>query len=344
MSNYKERAALMQGLIDRSEVFLPLPCKINIFNLEESKDYVNFVYDDEATLPSGRKSFEDWKNEINSSIGHGSRILLTGEYREMQYSTNYDKVKRLFYYCREFNVPNMPTAGIYDVEEYKVEEEKWLIEPEYQRLLAAGNIISVIGTRQDTRCKPRNHDPEDLYAEIRELNREKTINDFYKEYRCKYKHPYLRILYNPNDTVYGGWGRYEPHDRKKRIGWKIYSDDKFVLNYDRISMEDIDFYLTSRVDRPNYLDMMPVLVKLKEMMLAEQAKEAPFIQMLVGSIGQKSEGLSIEEIQARVIKCVDWWKHKNMIKRPIDKDDILAIRMIEKRVLSKNYSKLDWDY
>ena len=88
---------------------------------------------------------------------------------------------------------------------------------------------------------------------------------------------------------------------------------------------------------------MPVLVSIKEHLEEETAKEAPFIQLLTCSLMAKLPQLTMEEVGERVRKCIAWWKEKNMIKRAIDKDDVLAIRMIEKRILSKNYDKLKWE-
>ena len=136
MYEYKQRAALMQGLIDRSEVFQPLPCKINIFNLEETKHLVNFVYDDEATLPSGRMSFKEWKDNLNSSIAHGSRVMLTGEYgKELAWGkySNEEKQERIFYKCNNFNLPKLPNAGIYDVVIYKEPVEEWVLAPDLDK-------------------------------------------------------------------------------------------------------------------------------------------------------------------------------------------------------------------
>ena len=115
------------------------------------------------------------------------------------------------------------------------------------------------------------------------------------------------------------------------------------MHWDRLSIEDVDFYINSRVDRPNYLEMMPILVKIKALLIEEATKESPFIRLLIGSLMPKLPNLSMEQIAERVKRCIAWWKEKNMIKRAIDKDDVLAIRMIEKRVLSKNYEKLKWE-
>ncbi len=334
MYQYKKRAALMQGLIDRSEVFHPLPCKINIFNLEETKELVNFVYDDEATLPSGRMTFEEWKNSINESITHGSRVMLTGDYSSWGYTYASDEMKeRLFYYTN--STPRKPEQGIYDVELVTEKIREWIDEDEYAKY--KDSVLEIKATRDDR--KTRN------WREIGDAHPNKKPPRIpIVEYDAIWNKPHLRILYNPKDTVYGGWSAdFDPHERKKRIGFKIYPDDSFVLHYDRISLDDINFYLESRIDRPNYLEMMPVLVKMKSFMEEESKKEAPFIQMITGSLMSKLPGMTVDEISARVTRCVEWWKWKNKIKRPLDKNDQLAIRMIEKRACSKNYEKLKWE-
>ena len=93
----------------------------------------------------------------------------------------------------------------------------------------------------------------------------------------------------------------------------------------------------------NFETMMPILVKVKALLAEEAAKEAPFIQLLTGSLMPQLPNLTMEQVRERVVRCVAWWKEKNMIKRPIDKDDVLAIRIIEKRVTSMNYAKLKWE-
>ena len=340
MYEYKKRAVLMQGLIDRSEVFHPLPCKINIFDMEASKDMVNFIYDDEATLPSGRLSFKEWSKNLNSTITHGSRIMLTGEYEGGR--KNYGD--RIFYECNEYSLPQLPSAGIYEVEVYKEKKQYWHEEKAYVKIKDQVLLI-----REEEYTTYKNTLEDHGYGHdgffLTSQQKSTMIPVKCKRYLCEKTIEKLTILYNPKDTVNhgsSGWGDYDPHERKKRIRWEILQDDFFVLHWDRLSIDDVDFYLTSRVDRPNYLDMMPVLITVKEHLQEEKEKEAPFIQFLIGALMPKLPELSEQEVETRVVKSVDWWKEKNMIKRSIDKDDVLAIRMIQKRVCSKNYEKLDW--
>lgn len=50
--------------------------------------------------------------------------------------------------------------------------------------------------------------------------------------------------------------------------------------------------------------------------------------------------LSEKELDLRIREAIRWWKYKNKWKRPIDKNDTLALRMIERRILSNNYNTL----
>jgi hypothetical protein len=44
------------------------------------------------------------------------------------------------------------------------------------------------------------------------------------------------------------------------------------------------------------------------------------------------KNLNEEKIYELIWDAIDWWKHKNLYKRPIDKDDAKALRMIVKKL------------
>lgn len=140
-----------------------------------------------------------------------------------------------------------------------------------------------------------------------------------KYYRYNYK-----FLYNPGDEVYTDSGYSGCHERKRKIGFWCYKDE--VLNYDQISLEDIEFYINCRTERGDYIEMMPLLYELRRMRKAELEREKMFVQ-LVASRNKVSED--------KVWKLVDWWKFKNKWKRPIDQDDAKALRMIENKLKQK---------
>lgn len=84
-------------------------------------------------------------------------------------------------------------------------------------------------------------------------------------------------------------------------------------------MEDIEYFLNSRIERINYLDLMPMLYKLRDERRKEIALEAEFVKLIAGQ-----NGFSESDVWA----AVEWWKNKVIWKRPLTKDDAKAWRMI----------------
>lgn len=141
----------------------------------------------------------------------------------------------------------------------------------------------------------------------------------------------LFIKYNPGDTIYSRSWTYKPsYERKVRISWEINRSDAFVINYDAITLEDIDYYLASRIDRPEYLELIPTLRQIRKMKLQELESENHFKGMVRSSL--VTSGCSQQGIDEDIDAAVRWWKMKTIFKRPIDKDDAKAFRMILKAV------------
>lgn len=295
--NYKKRALLMQGLIDRTDILHPIQNGISIFKMDETPNAFNFIYDDDNNaLPSGRLSFKEWQKEINSKIYKGSRIIISGyyseyfSYKDKTYFTH-DRLCR--YYNNDYNIPNPPSQGIYEIDHHKEIDHQHILKSKYNS--NNGKILRDIDV--DT-------------------------------YLCEYEKITNVILYNPKDVKYRGWNSKEETERKNRLKFKLYDSDTFVLNYDQISLDDINFYLQNRTDRPNYLHMMPLLRTMKKWRLEEIEKEKAFATMIVSNL---NNSVTLDN----VMKCIEWWKFKNKIKRPIDRDDTKAFRMIIKK-LKKN--------
>jgi hypothetical protein len=133
LGEFKKRAVMMQGLIDRTEILHPLPDgKVSMFNLDASGDKIRFIYDAEAMLPSGRKTFAEWKKEINDKIDVGSRVLITGHYGSgysrsgSEYSNRYYR-----YYRNDASYPTLPHRGVYEVQKHIVTNTEWFRENDY---------------------------------------------------------------------------------------------------------------------------------------------------------------------------------------------------------------------
>ena len=136
----------------------------------------------------------------------------------------------------------------------------------------------------------------------------------------------LKILFNPKDEVYryqGDW--VSGHQRMKRIGFRYFRDE--VIDVDAISFADISYYLTSRLDRPDYATMLPLLARLWKWKRKENEEEKPFVMLLASKAG-----LGWPDAEKRIRDVIHWWKTKNRIHRAITKDDALAFRMCLKKL------------
>jgi hypothetical protein len=156
-----------------------------------------------------------------------------------------------------------------------------------------------------------------------------------EKYRFNSGNKLISFVYNPKDTVWPGWGDSwsDEHERKKGITFTCCPDEFFILNYDRISLDDVEYYINSRVDRENYLSMIPVLWAIKKARIKEIEWEKHFVKLVSDRTGIAQE---------QVWKAVNWWKYRNIWKRPIREDDAKALRMIERKAKNpKLWSKKD---
>lgn len=273
---YRRNALIIQGLLDRTQIFQPLAHECSLFKPDSYPGCFNFVRDDEMTLDDGHLPWKEWKNQINAKIGLGSRIVFVhpGSLGDGRYYSGKDFSDRFVIYSPNDHYPHLPDAGVYQIE--RVVNEK---------------------------LHYHSSKPEDL----------------------------LYFKYNPGDEVlFGSNWEYDPHPRKNRVTFRVLRDDDFIFNYDQMELADIEYYLSNRRDREDFLRYFTLLWELRDQLQAERAKEVDFVKLV-------AHRLEVDE--AQVWEAVDWWKFKNMWKRAITKDDALALRMIEKR-LSRQQEKL----
>ena len=249
--DYKRHAILLQGLLDRTDIFSPIDVNIKILDDKTWGGMLNFVFDDDMLLADGRQTWREWKRGINAKIEVGSRIFFITGY---DYNRHYKIENRV---CA--NYAPSPGEGVYEV-------------------VGPANIT-------------------------------------YHGHKFKF-------IYNPGDDI---WDQdtFEYHERKKGIGFDFSPSDDMILNYDQISIEDIEFYLSSRVDRPNYLSMLPILREIRHRLLKEREFEAEFVKLVAGRLNADEQ---------KVWRAINWWKYKNKWKRGLAKDDSKALRMIEQKV------------
>jgi hypothetical protein len=90
--HYMKVALILQGLIDRTTVFHPLPAEHVSLLKQESYDagHVRLIDEEEFALTTGRQPFEEWLREHNAELRPGMRIVgafNTEGWRQHRYSS-----------------------------------------------------------------------------------------------------------------------------------------------------------------------------------------------------------------------------------------------------------------
>jgi hypothetical protein len=264
-------AMMVQGLLDRSEVFHPHSMDMSIFKNENGM--VKFIYDAENILTTGRLPWPEWLREINSNLGRGSSVIYSG------HGGGFFKE-----YAEYAQTPDKPGEGLYTL------DERYRYRTKYTK---------------------------------------KENGWGYDTYQEKGDKAHLGFAYKPGGT-YWTW-KDDAVERKNSVFW--IPEWSHILNYDKICVDDIDYYLQSRPDRIHYLAILPpLLLKLREMYTAEMEKGKLFIQMVVSQVVPQYPKVAVKDIEQIVIDCVDWWKYKVIWKRPVTQDDTKAYKMIMSEV------------
>jgi len=74
--HYMRIALFLQGLLDRTPVFQPLPApKINILDRKGAAAWLRFVADAEKVLGDGRPTFSAWLADLNARLDVGHRVV-----------------------------------------------------------------------------------------------------------------------------------------------------------------------------------------------------------------------------------------------------------------------------
>ena len=147
-------------------------------------------------------------------------------------------------------------------------------------------------------------------------------------------HPYI-IKFMSTEPSYT-WS--EVRERKNRTSVHVDLDDGGILNYDDLRIEDIDYYLNSRLHRSQYSRFVVLLSKVKRLLLQEQKTEQDFIGMMVGQM--LARGLAVKDgftPQQVVKKAVDTVKGRLKWKRPVSSKEKETYTLVERTLFSKAY-------
>jgi hypothetical protein len=92
--HYMRVALILQGLIDRTTVFHPLPPEGLSFGDPETykRDAIKFIYDAEGLLTTGREEFREWQRRLNAQLRPGMRFIgafNTDDFQHDRYEYNH---------------------------------------------------------------------------------------------------------------------------------------------------------------------------------------------------------------------------------------------------------------
>ena len=270
---YQRNVLMLQGLMDRTDVFRPIPQGLNLFKTETYGEHVKFIYD-AGGLTDGRPTYHEWLKDINSKLKRGDRIFLSS-YPSSDYTRG-----------RGQDYDRFPIQG-------------WTHHPDR-------GVYNLLKEEQ---------------RKVGYSSTEKTA------FTCHYK---------DKEEVYKRGGKFRratTTERKKSTPFLVYRNDDFIINYELITVEDIDYYMNHRIEKKHYMGMMPVLQGIRARLIEEMKMEAEFVKMMESvAIREFSMKLSQNDIN----ESIKWWKNKVIEKRPLTKDDAKAARMIIAHLKRKN--------
>lgn len=191
--------------------------------------------------------------------------------------------------------------------------------------------FSLSGKENDNwRCSPfhPNYAPQRNNWYLVEAHKNESKNTYFPHGTT------ILIRYHPGDTVWvrNYWNRnpWKECDRKRRVPWFLYASE--VINFDEITIEEADYYMKSRLDRKNYVQMLPTLHWIREIKLKEKKLEEEFIKMIASQLQWDLNDINTHKIQ----DAITWWKLKNKWKRAITIKESTATRMILKKLKKDN--------
>lgn len=265
----------LQGLIDqRQDLIGPTAKRPNLMKLQG----IRLIRDDENLIGTGRKTWKEFRDEKNTLIRRGTRILyVAGQCWSDSYKRRPTPCSGQFvrYYSNEWSMPSFPGTGLYSADEIEV------------------------------------------------------VHHYDHGQPVMAKHPRLVFKYLPGDDVFDRTV-YEYRQRKQRVSWEY--DPRYVLNYDAVSIEELQGYLEDRTLRTEFASMIPILVEMRRHKVAEQKDEEAFKTLLSDTILRQT-GKAVPE--KTIEEAVAWWKGKVIFTRALRSDDRGAWGMIMKRIKSQ---------
>lgn len=278
---YTQVAFLMQGLVERSDVFSPHTVTGSLIKMEGFTDeqiQLRYELDMSHALSDGRPTIDKWFEEVNGKLCEGKRIILIPRQYGIGYGYDFSRQQDfLKWYSSEYAAPELPKEGIYTLEAITKEQ----------------------------------------------------ANGYIDEYD-------FAIKYMPQEEF-----RWEKRKNRVTIRLKTkakYRNSQGILNYDDVNIDDVEYYLNSRLHRSQYYMFVRVLKKFKTMYLKELEAENEYIKMFVGQMMAKGlqpkDGITAESI---VRVAIDTIKNRLKWKRPITAKEKETYTLVERTLFSQAF-------
>jgi hypothetical protein len=268
--SWRNKIVLIQGLIERTDIFQPINPGLSLFKSECFDDgSITLIRDaEQLSLGDGKISFKEWKKQVNSDIKIGSRVVFANishyYWRRNKWKENRNTDGWAYRYTGNYQnyVPEPPKDGVYVV----------VGEKDYRGWGSVEKIYKV------------------MYLPKREIWDRKT-NEIYES--------------------------------TQQVGFYFHIGDEFVLNYDAFDLDDISYYVSNRLERQNYLTVIPMIFALRDFRLAEIKQEKVLVEIFAQRYDVSEES---------VWDAVEWWKRKTKLQRPLSEDEDKAWRMIRRHL------------
>ena len=269
--HYMRVALLIQGILDRTNVFEGMPEHVSALEQRsyDSGDII-LLADVENQLTTGRAPFAEWQRDLMSRLSPGMRIVgawNSSGLREHQDQRSYRGNDRI-----------TPNGAEYP--------------PDRPLVVAAS-----------------------------------TGGDF-------------KATYERTETSWyeNAYGRGELRSPKTGASIRISRKDGWIIPIDLITTEEIDYYVNARSQRGEYRNLIPLLLKARDVLRDEAEQEAPFRAAIAQAI-VAADGTGYDAAVAAADDLVRWWKFGNKWHRPLVSDDAAFLAKATRRILAEHKAR-----
>ena len=283
---YTKIAFLLQGLLDRSDVFSPHNVQCSFLKYEgiDNKTIVmRYELDESRLLTDGRPTVWDWIKQLNNKLEEGKRIVLvtSGRWDTYKYGYGFSEKNFIRYYSSEYSQPDFPNDGVYSLKNNPIYKE------------------------------------DDGFGYTRT------------------KQPYC-FSYLPDNDAYSWTEGFTKRKNKVSIVVDVHKNG--VLNYDDLNLEELEYYLNSRLYRSQYYLYVRLLKAAKQIVLYERKQEQDFISMLAGQCIceglEPKDGKDLHDIIGIALQTI---KDRLKWKRPISSKEKETYTLVKRTLFSKAF-------